>query len=51
VLILQRGLHPLFIVQLLIDGVLGLVCPFFDPDVNAETWWESAHESNAEGEA
>lgn len=51
VLILQSGLHPLLIVQLLIHRVLGLVCAFFDPDVHAEAGRERAHEPNAQGKA
>lgn len=37
-LVLQSRLHPLLVVELLVDRVLGLMCAFFDADVYAESW-------------
>jgi hypothetical protein len=47
VLILQRRLYALFIVQLLIDRVLGLMCALFDADVDAESGWERSHQADS----
>lgn len=49
--VLQRGLHPLLVVELLVDGVLGLVRAGFDADVDPEARWKSTHEPDTKGEA
>lgn len=50
-LVLQRRSHPLFVVELLVDGVLGLVRAGFDPEVDPVPSGEGPHEPYSEREA
>lgn len=50
-LVLQRSTNPLFVVQLLIDGMFRLVRAGLDAQVYPIARRECAHESDAEGEA
>jgi hypothetical protein len=49
--ILQRSLHTLLVVELLVDRVLALVRALLDADVDPVARRQGAQEADAEGEA
>lgn len=49
--ILQRSLHTLLVVELLVDRVLALVRALLDADVDAVPRGQGAQKTDAEGEA
>ena len=48
VLVLQCCLNSLLVIELLVDGVLGLMSARFDPDVHSESGWKCTEQANSE---
>lgn len=46
--VLQCGLHALLVIELLVDCMLGLVRPGFNPDLDAIPRWQGAEQSDTE---
>jgi len=46
--VFESRLNPLFVVELLVHGVLGLMGAFFDSDIHTEPRWESSQQSDSQ---